>query len=320
MFVRDQGYLVIVNDKCLFVFISIFILTAFCNSTNVDAKEKKAWNISYKGTLAYDDNVDLKSDDEVSHQGSIVGRNQISGRYKTTVNGGDLKASASYVRSDYGEKDIDDKFNLQTIAVGLRYKHPSPIGKIGLGVGYNRSFLVGKDYRQLLKFGLSDQIKFKQGFSIISFKIGKPMYYKNEGNSSTDRDAMRYTLGGSYRHYLFNKKGYVKGGISGRTVDTDGSDYDLKQLSLTATLKVPLDFGFILTAKGRAEFDRYNNKRNQTEPKRKDNDYRFSFDLQRKLGKYFKAGLKYLHKNEKSNIPSFEYDKNVYSFFIKGTF
>lgn len=320
----------IVNKKYLFFFISIFALTFFCSSANVDAKEKKAWHVSYTGTLTYDDNVILLPDTDplpgdISDKGSIVGKNKFLASYKFKhLFGGDLKVLGSYTRSDYEEEDIDNKFHLQTITGSLKYKHPSPIGKLGVGFSYNHNFLVRKKYLKLVKFDLSDQINFKHGFSIISFRIDYSMY-ENAPSARADRDGQKYILDGSYYHFLFNKKGYLMGGISGRIVDTDGNNYDLKGLNLKAALKVPLYFGFNLTIKGRAKFDWYDNNYQQTlttwlNKERYDDDYRIGVDLKRKLGKYLEAGFKYQHDEETSNISSFEYDKNKYTLFIKATY
>jgi len=195
-------------------------------------------------------------------------------------------------------------------------------GSISLPLSYSHIWVHERQYMSLFSAKPGIQFAFLPQH-IARFSIG---YEKRELleapiDSDEDRDGNVFTASTGYIHPFSGGKGLFNLLYEFSYDNTDGKNWDNIGNRFTAGLLLPsliLKTDFILS--GEVFLQNFKNTHTVFDKRRKDNNYTLSINLVRQLISGLFLNLQYSYTRADSNIPIYDYDRNIYTAGIEYRF
>lgn len=297
----------------------------FLDRIDLQESRRKRWELTLSTGVQYDDNVILEpargpsAGQSITDEEDLVGLVYLRGRYQW-LNRPEWSGRTEY--SFYQNFHLDDllrNFNVQNhhfiLNGGRRF------GRSELILQYELQYasLGGDPFLLRQAFGPRFILPAsKRHLTEFSYQIGAKRFDDIERlfPNNSERDVRTHKAG--FTHYaLFESKGNVHGGyyfereIAGDLPNED--DWTFSGHRIAAGFALPPWKKLTLAADVEYILRRFDHE-NQQPPasKRNDRELLLIATLSREFGKHLDLSLQYLHQQNNSNIPLFEYNRNIY--------
>jgi tetratricopeptide (TPR) repeat protein len=297
----------------------------FLSQIDLQEESKKRWDLSLSTGIQSDSNVILEPaggpsfGQSITDKKDLVGLIYLRGRYQWLA-GSDWTGRTEYsFYQNFHRDDLLKDFNVQTH--NFIFNGGRRIGRSELLLQYELQYasLGGDSF--LLRQGIGPRFVFpesKQNLTEFAYQFGTKHFDDIEGlfPNNSERDVQTHKAGFTH-YYLFESKGNLHGGyffereIAGDLPNED--DWTFRGHRLAAGFVLPP--WKTLTAAADAEYLlRDFDHENQQPPalKRKDHEFLFIATLSKGFGRHLDLSVQYLFQKNDSNIPLFEYSRNIY--------
>lgn len=297
----------------------------FLEKIDEEGAKKKRWDVSLSLGAQYDDNVILEPNQSPPAAGTITDKSDLvgvvflRGRYQwlhlPEWTGG---LEYSFYQNFHRDNLLED-FTIQNHQ--FIFNGGRRIGRSELLLQYELQYaLLGGDSFMLKqtigpRFILPES---KQNITEFSYQFGAKRFDDIERlfPNNSERNVQTHKAGFTH-YYIFESKGNLHGGyffereIAGNLPNED--DWTFTGHRLAAGFVLPSWRHLVLAADAEYIFRKFDHE-NQQPPNEKRNDRELLaiVALTRSFGERLDLSLQYLHQQNRSNIPLFEYDRNIY--------
>ncbi len=297
----------------------------FLEKIEAEEIKRKRWDLRLSLGVQYDDNVILEPNQgpaagrTITDEEDLSGLVYLRGRYEW------LNTPLWSGRMEYGlyqnfhRDDILEDFNIQNHQ--FIFNGGRRIGRSELILQYELQYaLLGGD-TFLFKQAIGPRLIFpesKRHLTEFSYQFGAKRFNDIEGlfPNNSERD-VRTHKGGFTHYYIFESKGNLHGGYSFQREIAGGrpneDDWTFSGHRWAAGFVLP-PWRRLTLAVDAEYVVRLFDHENQQPPneKRDDREFLTILTLSRSFGERFDLSVQYLHQQNRSNIPLFEYDRNIY--------
>ncbi|HZR46490.1 MAG TPA: tetratricopeptide repeat protein [Candidatus Manganitrophaceae bacterium] len=297
----------------------------FLEKIDEEGAKRKRWDVSLSLGAQYDDNVILEPNQSpptaqtITDKSDLVGVVFLRGRYQW-LHLSDWSGRVEYsFYQNFHRDDALENFNIQSHQ--LIFNGGRRIGQSELLLQYELQYaLLGGDSFMLKqtigpRFILPES---KRNLTEFSYQFGAKRFDDIAGlfPNNSERNVQLHKAGFTH-YYTFESKGNLHGGyafdreIAGSLPNED--DWTFSGHRFYAGLVLPPWRHLILAADAEYILRRFDHE-NQQPPNEKRNDHELLaiVTLTRSFGERLDLSLQYLHQQNRSNIPLFEYDRNIY--------
>ncbi len=294
---------------------------------------KKPWRLNTSIGLQYDDNVILEPEGNSASAAGIKKKSDLVGLVFLSVNYrlptknrwlGDI--AYSFFQNFHEENDLND-FKIQDHHITL--SGTRSIGrKTQVFLKYDLEFasLGGKTF--LFRNALGSQLKIRHSkkhyseleyvFGDSNFKNSTPLFLNND-----DRDVSTHDL--RFTHYTFlqdNQFFYSEYAFEKEKAGSSATqdDWSFDGIRFKAGLVYPVRQSIVLSAEGYIRLRHFDNINQRSSGKREDSSKVVILMASKALRKNIDLALQYLHYRNDSNIPIFEYQRNVTGLIMTANF
>lgn len=305
---------------------------ALMNKIDTLSKDEKRWAFSASLGLQYDDNVVLDSGNVplpsgITEKDDLLGVVYLTGKYrwlKKDLWNGDLEYR--FYQNLHLESSLED-FNIQDHHLKFSVQKQMAEHELGLAYEFQYASLGGESYLSAHRIGPVFHYRHSVGhFTVFDYVYGMKDF-KNITpffRSNTVRDVDAHQLG--FTHYtLFGDQGNVYAGYhyemeeAGDSTEEDDWSYDGHRLKLGVVL--PPWAKWVLSLEGvfqRRDYDHVNSQ--SLNVAREDDDLLFIAVLSHPVTEHTTLSVQYLYEQNDSNIPVFDYARNIAGLVLTAEF
>lgn len=289
-----------------------------------DAETYRAWRFLVGAAYQYDDNVVLKPSEAIP---DVL----ITGEKDSSIVG---TVRIDYVPLFSGPWFLNTQFNLYTNTHFHTHSHDiiSPTltlnpglsfktGAVSVPVLYNFVWLDNREYEGIFAVRPTYTHVFNPAnIGQVSAGYTRRDILQSELMEDENRDGNIYALAASYIHPFSKDKGVFNLRYEFSRDITAGKNWENTGNRIDVSLLVPLRSNVSFILSGEAFLQDYNNVHSVFGVKRRDRTYLGSANMICQISKPLALNVQYTHTTAVSNIPLYEYDRNVYAVVLEYRF
>ena len=282
-----------------------------------DKKPDRPWSLSAGTGVMYDDNITVIEQDLSSNQGDIIYNFDFSGSYKVI----DTKKNTWETGYSFFQNLHEELSNLdiQTHTFSLNGSHKIDKSKPGIRSYYSRTTLGNDNFLEIVS--ISPNVEFPLSPEI--YTIGSYNYKYSNFFNIPSRDAQSHGLGFDNFYFFLEGKGYFLLSYRVEHVNARGDQFDYLGNFVTAKVKYPLQVLGLetqLDLSYKFFIKDYNNLTPSIGEERRDIRHTIQFGIIQPINKNVKAKLQYKYINADSNLPTFDFSKNIVAMNLEVSF
>lgn len=306
----------------------------FLERIDQQARHQKRWDLSFSAGLQYDDNVILEptrvipsAPQAITDQSDLVAILYLRGRYQW-LNTPEWTGRAEYgfYQNLHEDNDLND-FNIQSH--NLILNGGKRFGAAEILLQYELQFATLGGERYLLRQNIGPRLivqETKRNLTELSYQYGaknfddiEPLFPDN-----SDRDVHTHKAG--FTHYfIYQSKGNLHAGYYFERENAGDlsaeDDWTFNGHRLSAGIVLPPWKQITLAADTEYVIRRFTHDNEQPPGgKREDNEWLTIVTFSRAITRSVDFALQYLHQQNESNIPLFEYRRNIYGGIVTAHF
>ncbi len=277
----------------------------------------RMWRLFLRVNYQYDDNVLVKPSTDIAGLNLPSGHDQSSSQtmrllYEAPSSGPWLfNAQYSLYNNSYFRLDQYSQLS-QTVTLVPAYRLPRAV--LSLPVAYTHTLLDYRGYSQQLAVKPTATLMFTPEQLVqAGFGYSWRDYLQAPVAAEEDRDAQSYSGQVGYLYLFADSRGVANLRYEFSFDDAAGNNWSNIGNRLTLDLVVPLSKKTSAVVSLDGWWQEYLNSHTAYGVKRSDSSYAATATLSHELVERLFLNLQYAHSTVYSNIPLYEYDRNVYS-------
>ncbi|OGL42117.1 MAG: hypothetical protein A3C43_08625 [Candidatus Schekmanbacteria bacterium RIFCSPHIGHO2_02_FULL_38_11] len=296
---------------------------------------KKRWSVNASISWQYDDNVTLKPSSldkarDEAKKGITLGKIKDKGDWRATFN-----LSGEYKLVDTKDFTFSGRYSLyQSVHRRLRAYNitgnqiaPTVSYRIAGPLRINFSYIF--DYFELDEARYLESHTFFPSINLVLsksallqafYRIQDKDYLQDPHHTPSDRRGRNYAFGLNQYYFFMSNKGYIKLNYVTEREETRGRDWDYVGNSLGTDIQIPMIFDTKVLLGFNWDKKDYNHFNSIFGDRRKDQEYDWSVEVAKDLGKYYTLSIRFNRIVNDSTLAFYNYDREVTSFNFTARF